>query len=158
MNQFAVASSTTIVEIPHFVDVAFKVLPAFYEAVGLGHLLIRRMEFSPDQRGERLDPPQGVVTFEPSLVENTKITFTVKYRPGEEGTRGSLSRLDEIEYYIGEKGFLFRYLEHHCHCRHCLGMKYPFFPIFSVVRTEFLFDQMSDEGRLHAIRRYVGKE
>ena len=156
MSQFYIASRPTKVEIPNFVAfVVLPVLPAFFEAVKLNSFGFRRMEFSPGHEEEQQDPPMGQVTFEPAWSGDIGITFTVKYRAGEEGTRGSLSQIEEIEYRRYKETFHFLYLVHHCPCRQCPGMRYPFLP--SAVATRAIFEQMSPDERLATIHRYIGK-
>lgn len=144
-------SQPVTVELPYFVVVVLSILPRFLEAVDLDIEFIRRVEFNPDCEGEREDPAEGQVTFY-GFFDHQKVTFTVKYRSGEEGTRGAIDRIHRIDYFSDQDCYSFHYLQHYCACNHCEGMKYPFLPL-SFNRANF--ERMSEGERFQTIREYL---
>lgn len=149
------------VEIPYYGWLALSILPSFLEVIGPPERTVfrhpREIEFDPARDGGWPDPPQGVTRFffSPGYGYDRNIrsiVITVKYRPGEEGTRGSIDKIHAIELFSGGMHKLFYYLEHHCLCKHCRGIKYPFLPV-SLSRGEF--EEMSEEEQLDAIRKYL---
>ena len=149
------------VVIPHFGGVALSVLPFFLEVIGdpesprsSTFRNLRRMEFDPGRDDKWPDPPEGKATFCFYYDEHIRVVITISYRPGEEGTRGSVDKIRTIELFLGNRRKIFHYLKHHCLCRHCKGIKYPFVPE-NVEWEEF--ENMSEEERLAAIRKYLEK-
>lgn len=148
--------------IPYYGRVALSVLPRFLKTIDdlLGGLEIfdlrrlKKMEFNPSRDDIWPDPPQGVATFYLSPGKD-RVVVTVKYRPGEEGTRGSVDNIHTVKWISDDDtSRLFYYLEHHCNCKYCNGMQYPFMPESS---NQGEFKDMPEEEQLAAIRKYLGE-
>ncbi len=139
-------SQPVTVELPYFVSRVLPVLPKFLEAVDLRIDDVRKISFKPDHIGEREDPPIGCVFFDG---RGWAVNIYVHYRPGEEGTRGSLDDVREINLVRHEQTVGFVYVPHYCGCPQCHGLKYPFRP--SNIR-ESAFRLLSDEECLEQIR------
>lgn len=143
----------TRLEIPPFISKALSILPRFLEAVDdRGVRRLSGITFYPDLISDPCEEPsQAYASFEMS---GCLIVFYSKYRPGEEGTSGSLE-IDYIDYCLFGSATLtrrFRYVEHHCWCASCRGSNYPFVPKGTL---EEHFNKMSEVERLMAIRNYV---
>lgn len=138
---------------PYFVALAYEELSRFLEALGLSFVkdMYMSVEYSPGAEELVNDPDCGEVTFGQGT--GTSVTFLFRYRPGEEGTRGSLSRIDKIVVRNG-RTIVFDYIEHRCHCGTCRGLKYPFCPSGNDGVKPYAFEQCSEEGRLHLIREH----
>jgi len=152
-------SHISSIVIPYYGRVALSVLPSFLEVIGKAKNLwsftfrkLKKMEFNPAQDDKWPDPSEGRATFYFPYDERTRLVITVVYRPGEEGTRGSVDKIRTIELFLGNKHKIFYYLEHHCCCRYCKGIKYPFLP--ENVDPE-KFENMPEDEQLVAIIRYL---
>lgn len=148
-------TTVTVVSLPYFVTLALEVLPRFLEAIcGTMRLQhgVKSVQYfpNPDDLDLANDPENGTVVFYTS--EGEAISFHFRYRPGEEGTRGSLDRIEKIIVERQDHMYAFDFLEHKCLCRTCPGMKFPFCPEGT---NRYVFEGESEEIRLHLIRRHM---
>jgi hypothetical protein len=145
------------VDLPFFVRRALGVLPSFLEAIRAEPSDVTMIQFSPDSEKARAfpDPETGWVSF--SLVSSESVRFSYVYQSGEEGTRGSLAKLVRIELERNGKNFYFFPVEHHCSCRICPGLKYPFCP-GSMAKQPSAFQDGAEEDRLRFIREYLSSQ
>lgn len=159
MTDQCVAPPETTLTFPGFVGVAIGKLPRFLEAINAALATVDEIRYSPSTWSGLKDPPSAEVVFE--LKGNSSITFRFKSRPVTEGSLAGYLRISDIAHRVGFGGtrediiHTFTYLEHHCSCPHCDGMKYPFLP--EGVPQVWFERSCNENRRLLTIRQFVGR-